>query len=172
MRLLLELRDVSYSDCNPVKPAGASMSRRLLSFCLLLSSSAALQAGDKILSEDQKLFAYFKDNLDAEFKHRPIEATRLGDHRFDGELDDISAEARQKNRERWQRTLDDLPRRIDYKKLSRAAQIDFEIFEHQLKRDIWLAENTDAYAHDPRIYNDLITDVVYLLFAQSTAPPG
>jgi hypothetical protein len=43
-------------------------------------------------SEDEKLTALFKGLLEEEFQHRPLDATRLGDHRFDDRLDDLSPE--------------------------------------------------------------------------------
>ncbi len=113
---------------------------------------------------------YFKNFLEEEFRQRPLEATRLGDHRFDHLLEDVSAESRAKWLERYQQTLKDLPRQIDFQKLTRDGQIDFEIFQHYLKRQIWLAENTKPFEEDPRVYNDYITESVYLLFAQSTLP--
>ncbi len=64
----------------------------------------------------------------------------------------------------------ELPKLIDYKKLSRTGQIDYEIWQHELNKQLWLAENTDPFATDPRVYNDYITESVYLLFAQSTQP--
>ncbi|MCS6976498.1 MAG: DUF885 domain-containing protein [Gemmatales bacterium] len=121
-------------------------------------------------SEDDKLLAYFKEFLEQEFRHRPLTATRLGDHRFDDRLDDISAEARREHLQRLQRTLADLRKRIDYGKLTRAGQIDLEIFEHDLKRSIWLMTNTNPFEEDPRVYNDYITESVYLLLTQSTEP--
>ena len=35
---------------------------------------------------DQKLNAFFRDYLETEFRDQPLEATRLGDHRFDFRL--------------------------------------------------------------------------------------
>lgn len=137
--------------------------------CLVFTQSLA-QTGPKAMTEDQRLGAFFREQLDIEFKHRPLEATRLGDHRFDHLLEDLSPEARKANRTRWQKTLEEMPKRIDVKKLSRSAQIDFEIWRHQLERDVWLAENTRVYEEDPRVYNDYITESVYLLLTQSTAP--
>ena len=49
----------------------------------------------------------------------PAEATRLGDHRFDDLLDDLSPKARAAWAERYRATLAELPKKIDYKKLSR-----------------------------------------------------
>ncbi len=122
------------------------------------------------MSEDEKLTALFKQYLDDEFASRPLEATRLGDHRFDGELDDVSPKARAGWAARWRKTLEELPRKIDRAKLTRSGQIDYEIFEHDLKYNLWGVENTRPFEIDPRIYNVYLTDSVYLLFAQSTLP--
>src|SRR5256885_12794789 len=79
---------------------------------------------------DDKLAAFFKNYLDEMFKQRPLEATQLGDHRFDHRLDDLSAKARRGWTEHAQQTLAELPKQVDYQKLSRAGQIDFEILQH------------------------------------------
>ncbi|MFM7152068.1 MAG: DUF885 domain-containing protein [Gemmataceae bacterium] len=118
--------------------------------------------------EDQKLAAFFKSFLDAEFAARPMEATRLGDYRFDAELDDVSPKARAGWVKRYRDTLAELPRRVDYAKLLRSGQIDYEVLEHDLKYRLWEADNTNAFEQDPRVYNVYLTDSVYLLFSQST----
>ena len=114
-----------------------------------------VQSDDASPREDEKLAATFKSFLDEEFKARPMSATRAGDHRFDHLLDDLSPKARAAYNARLKNTLNDLPGRIDYKKLSRAGQIDFEIFEHYLKEQLWLADNTDRFENDPRIYTEI-----------------
>ena len=43
---------------------------------------------------DAKLESFFKNYLEESFRQRPVDATRLGDHRFDGLLDDLSPRAR------------------------------------------------------------------------------
>jgi len=121
-------------------------------------------------AEDARLAAAFKDYLDEENKQRPLEATRLGDHRFDHLLDDVSAKARAAGAERNRKMLADLPKRIEYQKLSRGGQIDFEIWQQHLQRELWLAKNTRPFEEDPRIYNDYITESVYTLLTQSTLP--
>ncbi len=145
--------------------------RRLVPALVLIFMARPLcGSGDVAMSEDARLEKLFREYLDTEFKHRPLEATRLGDHRFDDRLDDISARARTANTERARKVFTELPKLIDYRKLSRAAQIDFEIWRHELQKQLWLAENTDPFTTDPRIYNDYITESVYLLLAQSTQP--
>lgn len=147
----------------------------LLAVLLFWSANPFLHGGGVPKSatandEDARLAALFKDFLEEEMKQRPLEATRLGDHRYDHLLDDVSAQARATTRARLKKALDDLPKRIDYKKLTRGGQIDFEIWQQYLRRELWLADNTRFFEDDPRIYNDYITESVYLLLTQSTLP--
>jgi uncharacterized protein (DUF885 family) len=120
--------------------------------------------------EEKKLTAFFQKFLEAKFKHWPLEATRLGDHRFDHLLDDLSVKSRAAWTEKVRQTLADLPRQVDYRKLSRPAQIDYEIIKHDLMRALWLAENTRPFEEDPRVYSEYITDSIYLILEQSTVP--
>jgi uncharacterized protein (DUF885 family) len=119
---------------------------------------------------DTRLDTFFKHYLDEYFRQRPLEATRLGDHRFDAMLDDVSRAARDGWLALTRRTLKELPKQVAYAKLSRAGQIDFEIFRHDLETRIWLAENTRPFEEDPRTYGDYINDSVYVLLTQSTLP--
>ena len=65
------------------------------------------------MAEDARLVAFFQAYLDRSFRDEPLSATRLGDHRFDDRLDDLSAEARAGYLERDRRTLAELPMRVD-----------------------------------------------------------
>jgi uncharacterized protein (DUF885 family) len=121
-------------------------------------------------TEDSKLESVFRAYLDDYFKLRPLEATRLGDHRFDSRIEDVTPEARRQWLGQTRKALAELPKQVDYQKLTRAGQIDFEIFQHSLTTDIWLTENLHPFEEDPRIYNGYINDCVYLLLTQSTAP--
>src|SRR5688500_2368443 len=76
---------------------------------------------------DRKLDAFFKSYLDQWFELQPLDATRLGDHRFDDQLEDLSASSRKKWNEHSVGTLKRLAREIEYAKLSRGRQIDYEI---------------------------------------------
>ena len=66
--------------------------------------------------------------------------------------------------------LADLPKQVDYAKLTRAGQIDFEIFKHDLNYGLWKAENDNQYENNPLFYNEVITDSVFLLLTQSSLP--
>lgn len=138
----------------------------------LLAAGLILLAGNVWAqpAENQKLQAFFKNYLDERFRQQPLDATSLGDHRFDAQLDDISPAARAG----WQifvkRTLTDLPKQVDYKKLSRDGQIDFEMLQHELKFQVWRFENTKPFEEDPRTYGNYLNDSVYLLLTQSSLP--
>ena len=133
---------------------------------LLMTALGTTSAG--AAEEDIRLAKFFKNYLEEEFRHRPIEATRLGDPRHDDKLDDLSPKACAAGTERTRKTLAALAKEIDYKKLSRAGQIDFEILQHNLTRSLWLDENLDRFVIDPRVYNEIISDAIYLPLTQST----
>src|SRR6266478_5886959 len=141
---------------------------QILFFALVILLAKAIVATGQ--QADAGLEAFFKSYLDESFRLRPLEATRLGDHRFDSQLEDLTPEARAKWLELTRKTLAELPKKIDYSILSRPGQIDFEIFRHDLKFAEWLTQNTHPYEEDPRIYNGYINDSVYLLLAQSSLP--
>ncbi|MFM7248613.1 MAG: hypothetical protein ACKO5R_01795, partial [Planctomycetaceae bacterium] len=72
-----------------------------------LPGAASLGAAEPAAAEpaagadDARLAAFFRDHLDRSFRLRPLEASSLGDHRFDALLDDISPEARERWVEAW-----------------------------------------------------------------------
>jgi uncharacterized protein (DUF885 family) len=132
--------------------------------------AAGLAAASAQQTENERLETFFKTYLDGRFQRQPLDATLLGDHRFDAQLDDISPKAREGWRAFARQTLKDLPKQVDCKKLTRDGQIDFEMLQHDLKRQIWLADNTHPFEEDPRTYGSYLNDSVYLLVAQSTLP--
>jgi hypothetical protein len=142
----------------------------LVNLAILLYALLASPGPTLAQEADAQLNAYFESYLDEHFRQQPLEATQLGEHRFDHLLDDVTPRAREGWLTHARQTLQGLPRKVDYSKLTRAGQIDFEIFKQELTRTIWLAENTHPFEEDPRIYNGYINDSVYLLLAQSTLP--
>lgn len=157
---------------------GASFCRRLAllaglcsaSVMVLLAALAAPLCAAAEATEDAKLEAFFRQYLDTVFRLRPVEATRLGDHRFDDQLEDLTPAAREAWVAHDRATLAALPQAVAYERLSPAGRIDFEILRHELTKALWLAENTRPYAEDPRVYNAYVSDSVYLLLTQSTLP--
>jgi uncharacterized protein (DUF885 family) len=120
--------------------------------------------------EDTRLAEFFRAHLETGFRLRPTSATRLGDHRFDDQLDDVSAAAREKWLAQTKSSLAELPRRVDYQKLSPMGRIEFDIFAHSLRRSQWLTENFEPYVTDPRSYGTLISGPVFALLTRSSLP--
>jgi len=119
---------------------------------------------------DERLQAFFKSHLEEVFELRPLDATILGDHRFDHLLDDIAPQAREGWLTQWRKKLEALNASIEFSDLSPDAKVDFAILRDDLVRNIWLAENTKPFEEDPRTYGAYINDSVYSLLTQSTLP--
>ena len=151
------------------RPASSGKAIRFLR-ALLTTFGLGLGGLASAQDADTRLETFFKAYLEQSFQQRPLDATRLGDHRFDAVLDDLSADARKQWVKLARTTLEELPKQIDYAQLTRNSQIDFEILRHELTKTLWLAENTKPFEQDPRIYNEYINDSVYLLLTQSTLP--
>ena len=80
-------------------------------------------------SADATLETFYKGYLDRYFQQQPLAATQLGEHRYDDRLEDLSSASRAAWLAESRNTLRELPRQVDYRKLSRDGQIDFEIFQ-------------------------------------------
>src|SRR5205823_9187666 len=98
-----------------------------LTVCFVMIGARAQAAG----SMEDKLTAFFRQYLDETFALRPMDATQLGDHRFDDRLDDVSAQARAHWVEHTRHTLEALPKAVAYAGLARPGQVDFEILQHE-----------------------------------------
>lgn len=121
-------------------------------------------------AEDARLAKLFRDYLDSEFERHPLFATQQGNHDHDDRLDDLSPEARKKDDDKAKQWLQDIPKTINLKALSRDGQIDYEIWTHSLKYGLWSVENDNRFEYDPRVYGEYISDSVFMLFTQSTLP--
>ena len=112
------------------------MSTFLTRFSLIASLilTAVFPAGAQ--TEDARLETFFKHYLNQRFALQPLEATRLGDHRFDTQMEIPTAGARAQWLDLTKKTLAALPQAVDYKKFSRTGQIDFEIFQHDLRAEL------------------------------------
>lgn len=99
----------------------------------------------------------------------PVSATQIGEHTYDGELDDLSADGRQRSLAFSKKTLGELDA-MDIAVLSRENQVDAAILRNQLQYDIWTAETLESWAWDPQVYNNLAGGAIYGLMAREFAP--
>ena len=107
--------------------------------------------------------------LDGWLKLNPINATQQGDHRFDAEIDDLSAAGRAQYVDFSKKMLAELDA-IDATKLSRENQLDAAILRNQIQSDIWGMDTLQAWAWDPQVYSGLAGGAIYNLMAREFAP--
>lgn len=139
-------------------------------FLLMASASLVMTAPAHAAEADLELEAFFQSYLEEVFKLRPLDATQLGDHRFDALLDDISPAARTEWLELDKRRLAALPKKVAFDALSADGKVSYGILRDELARSIWLAENAHRFEEDPRVYGAYISDCVFSLLTQSTLP--
>ena len=118
---------------------------------------------------DAQFAALSKRWLDGWLPLNPVSATQIGDHRFDDQVDDLSAAGRQKVIDFSKKLLAELDA-LDTTHLSRENQIDAAILRNQLQADIWGMETLQAWAWDPQVYSGLAGGAVYNLMAREFAP--
>ena len=99
----------------------------------------------------------------------PINATFLGEHKYDSEIDDYSAAGRAKSLAGSQRLLAELDH-IDIAKLSRQNQVDALLLRNQLGYDVFTWQTSQDWAWDPQVYGQLAGNALYNLMAREYAP--
>ena len=118
---------------------------------------------------DAKFADLSKRWLDGWLALNPVTATGVGDHRFDGNVEDYSAEGRKHVVDFSKGMLAELDA-IDAKTLSRENQVDALLLRNQLRSDIWAMETQQSWAWDPQVYNSLAGGAIYSLMAREFAP--
>lgn len=130
-------------------------------------TEAATPAGDAAV--DAAFADLSKRALDTWMQLSPISATQIGDHRYDSEIDDLSAAGQQKVLTAYKALLSDLDK-IDVSKLSRENQVDAAILRNQLQSEVWTAEVLQSPKWDPQMYNGMAGSALYGLMAREFAP--
>ncbi|MDX2022862.1 MAG: DUF885 domain-containing protein [Deltaproteobacteria bacterium] len=107
--------------------------------------------------------------LDGLMRLSPISATRYGDHRFDDEVDDLSAQGRAARTSFDKAILAEL-QGIDTAQLTRENQVDARILRNELHSALFNEELLQEWRTDPLLYNRLAGDAIYNLLAREFAP--
>jgi uncharacterized protein (DUF885 family) len=118
---------------------------------------------------DQQFEALAQRYLHEAPEQSPVGATALGDHRFDGRLDDVSTEgwrARLTFSELYLASLET----IDRTRLSRANQVDALLLQHDLQSDRWKIQTLEDWRWNPLLYTRIAGDGLYSLLARDFAP--
>jgi len=113
-------------------------------------------------------FVSLADNFMETFiSMNPEYATGLGDHRYDGRLNDYSLEGVRKDKEFSRAYLDSL-KMIDVAGLDSVNRIDYKIMKFKLESTDFYADTLKEYEWNPMNYN--IGNAVYGLIAREFAP--
>jgi uncharacterized protein (DUF885 family) len=138
----------------------------LFAFVILALASSSAAAGSEADTRFEELAERFVDAWPA---FSPVGATQLGDHRFDGQLDQISPAARKREAAFYREYLE-LLAPIPREQLSRANQIDAELLRHHLESGLWNLEVLEEWAWNPLVYTNLAGGAIYGLMAREFAP--
>jgi uncharacterized protein (DUF885 family) len=133
-----------------------------LALCAVTASAATSGADAKFEALGQRF-------LDEFGRYAPVYATALGDHRHDGDLDDLSPAGRARSVGFARDILTQL-QAIDRAQLSRANQVDAAMLENQLRYSIWSEEKLLDWSWDPLVYSQLSGQAIYGLLARDYAP--
>ena len=99
----------------------------------------------------------------------PVAATALGEHRYDGMLDDVSVAGNERRTGLARELLGQLEA-LDRGSLSRAHQVDAQLLTNELEYQIWRTQKLEEWRWNPLLYTDLAGNSVYLLMARDFAP--
>jgi len=120
--------------------------------------------------QDEEFQKIASDYIEGELTANPEQATELGDHRFDSQLTDYSAQARAKELA-TQKEFRDKLNAIDGSQLTGANNIDFRILKENIDYQIFRAEELKEPEWDPLVYMQSLANSLYLLVARNFAPP-
>jgi len=160
---------------SPGKGRPLGWSRRLiLTLILVAGLLGGILEGKTFMAAqeeaERRLTELFRQYVEEQCRRHPYWATQLGNHDHDDRLDDLSAAALAEDVRQWRNWRQKLEQQIDPSRLSRSAQIDYEIWKHALDYLLWQAEQDNRFRYDPRIYGEYLTDSVFLVLTQSTLP--
>jgi uncharacterized protein (DUF885 family) len=134
---------------------------------LSLSLSILIAKANPMDDEFQKTAREYIDGL---LQASPEYATELGDHRFDGQVTDYSAEARAKELARAKQFREKLKQFSDISKLTGANQVDVRILKDNIDSEIFDLEELKEADWNPLVYNQSLANGLYLLVARDFAP--
>jgi len=141
----------------------------LLSVLALVFSAHAEPAAAPAAEVDARFEAAAARYVEEFGRYSPVAATQLGDHRFDGELEDMSAAGRARTIA-WARGLLAEISALDRSRLTRPNQVDAAMLDNQLRYQIWSDERLRDWSWDPLVYTQLAGQSLYGLLARDYAP--
>lgn len=120
-------------------------------------------------AEDARFTAFSDRVVDQYLRLNPVSATTLGDHRFDGQLSDVSAQGRAAARRFAENAKAELAR-FDTARLSREHQVDAILLRDQLDYALFSDARLQDWAWDPLTYTGPAGTALFGLTSREFAP--
>jgi uncharacterized protein (DUF885 family) len=120
-------------------------------FVLLLGICLPLAAGSAAQTPDEEYQSVAEEYIKGYFAARPLIATSLGLHEYDGKIADFSRLALDAELSRLRR-FDDRLRKFDLKKLSARQSIDLRILQASIRKELFQRQDLSIFERDPMVY--------------------
>ena len=140
--------------------------KKLILFLALITVSISADADNATDTAFQNLADEYISDLTS---LSPVNATLIGDHSADGELDRVDDAARAEVLDllkQYKAALDAL----DFEELSIANQVDADLLLHDIESNIWSMEDLREWAWNPLYYVNIAGSSIYGLLARDFAP--
>jgi uncharacterized protein (DUF885 family) len=140
-----------------------------------LAASAAAPAAAKqpaaaaTVPEDARFAAFGNRVVDQLLRFDPVNATQLGEHRYDRLFADVSPSGRAARRAFAERSLAELDR-LDLSRLSREQQVDAILLGDQLRYILFSIDRLQDWAWDPLTYAAPAGNGLFTLSSREFAP--
>jgi Bacterial protein of unknown function (DUF885) len=148
-------------------------SRRQVIAGLSAAGLVPFVAGDaqaKSMSRVDRAFAALSKRwVDEMLRLGPVNATRIGEHRYDHLVDDMGPSGRAANLALAALTLVRL-QSLNTAALSRENQVDAALLRSNLESQIYMIQSVEEWAWNPLIYQDVTSSAIYNLMARDFAP--
>lgn len=138
-------------------------------WCLMLVTGSIVNLSAAAAEADEEFEDLGRGFVDEFPAFSPVNATRLGDHRFDAELDEISPRAANRRIE-FLRDVREKLEDVDRDELSAANKVDAELLGNELEYNLWQLETLKEWTWNPTVYTDLAGGAIYNLLARDFAP--
>jgi uncharacterized protein (DUF885 family) len=136
----------------------------------LFTALVLLAAGAHAASPTDAAFETLADEYVADLaSFSPVNATLVGDHSADDELDGVDAATREETLALLKEYAAALEA-LDFDALSRANQVDAALLLHELESSIWRIETLQEWAWNPLYYVSISGSGIYGLLARDFAP--
>lgn len=143
----------------------------LLPLALAFASACHSAPGPQPGSGDGTFTALAQEILEEGFRRSPTNATYLGIHTYDADLEDFSAAAIARDVEKARAFAVRLDA-LDPRMLSEDARLDREFLRRQLEAQILQQDVVRPWAREADGYSSAITNSAYILMKRSFAPPA